>query len=77
MGREDIERNLKDPKNGENNRKLLAFCKTPRTVPELGKAGVKGNVYNVLADLKRAGAVDFVDGKYVSTQLGLDTLNAL
>lgn len=73
MTKEKIEEFL-NSKNGENYRKLLAFCKDPRTVGELGKAGIKGDFFRVLVDLKTAGAITFADGKYVSTQLGLDLM---
>ena len=77
LTRENIQDCLKHPKNGDNNRKLLTFLRTPRTVGDLSRAGIKGNAINVLTELKKAGAVDFVDGKYIASQLGLDVLNSI
>ena len=77
MTKEDIQKCLTHPKNGENNRKLLAFCSEPRTFGEMGKSGVKGDVFNVVVELKKAGALEFADGKYVSTQLAMEVLKSL
>jgi hypothetical protein len=57
--REEIVKILNDPRNGENSRKLLAFCRQSRTFGEMGKAGVRGDLIKVLGDLKRFGAIMF------------------
>lgn len=77
MSREDIIECLTHRKNGENNRKLLAFCREPRTWNEMGKSGVKGDVFKPLVELKKVGALAFADGKYFSTEIGLDALGSL
>lgn len=76
MTREEIAERLNHSKNGESYRKLLNFCREPRTYNEMGKAGVK-DFFKILVELKTAGALEFVDGKYVSTQLALDVLKSL
>jgi len=68
---------LNNSKKGENNRKLLAFCREPRTYGELAGAGVKGDSFKVLVELKTVGAIIFADGKYVATQEALDILKSL
>ena len=76
--KEQILNCLNDPKNGEANRKLLAFCKEPTTFAEMEKrAGVKGDLLKVLVALKNAEGIAWVDGKYYSTPLGLEVLASL
>ncbi len=75
MTKEKIEEFL-NSKNRENYRKLLAFCKDPRTFNELEKSGVKGDLFKVLVDLKTSEAIAFANGKYFTTQLGLDSMKS-
>jgi len=77
LTREDIIQCLTDPKNRDNNRKLLAFCIEPKTMGEMGRAGVKGDLFKVLVDLKKAGALAFADGKYFATPLALEVQKSL
>jgi hypothetical protein len=77
LTREDIMQCLTDRKNGENSRKLLAFCREPKTMSEMGKAGVRGDLFKVLVDLKKADALAFADGKYFATPLALEVLKSL
>jgi len=64
-------------KNKENNTKLLNFCAEPKTFEEMKKAGIKGNLFETLADLKRADALSFADGKYFASTLALETQKSL
>jgi hypothetical protein len=68
---------LNDKKKGESNRRLLTFCKEPRTPGEMLKASIKGDVMQILIDLLNAGALSFADGKYYATAPGLEALQAL
>ena len=77
MTREEILKVLTDQKNGEGNRKLLAFCREPKTFDGMGKAGVKGDLFRVLVDLKNAEGIVFADGKYFATPLALEVLKSL
>ena len=77
MTREAIEECLTHPKNGENNRKLLAFCREPKPYGEMGRSGIKGDLFKRLVELKTNGALEFADGKYFSTKLGLDALKSI
>jgi CBS domain-containing protein len=72
-----IRDNLTHPKNGENNRKLAAFCREPKAYVELRRAGVRGDIFKVLVDLKTSGVLSFEDGKYITTQPALKILDAL
>ena len=77
MTKEEIRERLNHSKNGANNRKLLAHCRVPRTYGELSGAGVKGDLFKALVELKNAGALAFLDGKYVATQEALEILDSL
>ena len=77
MTRGAIEECLTHPKNGENSRKLLAFCREPKPYGEMGRAGVKGDLFKVLVELKKNGALAFADGKYFSTELDLEVLKSI
>jgi len=77
LTREAIEECLTHPKNGENNRKLLAFCREPKPYGEMGRSGIKGDLFKVLVELKKNEALAFADGKYFSTELGLDVLKSI
>ena len=77
MTREDIVETLNCPKNGENNRTLLAFCREPKTWGEISQARVRGDKFNTLAELKKSGALLFTDGKYFGTKIALDILDSL
>jgi CBS domain-containing protein len=69
---------LTHPRNGENNRKLVAFCSEPKTYSEMvARAGVRGDMFKVVVDLKKSGALAFADGKYFSTEQGLDALKSI
>ena len=68
---------MNHPKNGENNRKLAAFCREPRKFNDMRKSGVKGDLFKVLVELKTVGAIDFSDGKYFSTQEAIEALDSL
>ncbi len=76
MTKEEIIACLNDPKDGENNRKLLAFCNVPRTYAEMGRgSNVKGaGLFRALVELKKSGALEFADGKYFASQLALEVL---
>jgi len=77
MTRESIEECLKHRKNGEDNRKLLAFCREPKTYGEMGRARIRGDLLKTLVGLKMNGAIAFTDGKYFSTELGIDVLKSI
>ncbi|MCJ7635556.1 hypothetical protein MUP77_24600 [Candidatus Bathyarchaeota archaeon] len=79
MTKEDIIECLNHPKDGEKSRKLLAFCSVPRTYNEMERgSNVKGSgLFKSLVELKKSGAIAFADGKYFTTQLGLETLKSL
>ena len=77
MSKEDIVQCLTASKNRENNKKLLNFCAEPKTFEEMKKAGIKGNLFESLADLKRADALSFADGKYFASPLALETQKSL
>ena len=77
MTREAIEECLTHPKKGENYRILLAFCREPKPYGEMGRSGVKGDLFKVLVELKKNGGLAFADGKYFSTELGLEVLKSI
>ena len=77
LTKEDILKCLNASKNQENNRKLLAFCSVPRTFDEMKKAGIKGNLFDSLADLKRADALSFADGKYFASPMAIEIQKTL
>ena len=77
MTREDILQCLNTSKNRESNRKLLTFCAVPKTFEEMKKAGIKGNLFESLADLKKADALSFADGKYFASRLALEIQKTL
>ncbi|MDQ1280241.1 MAG: hypothetical protein QG670_1504 [Thermoproteota archaeon] len=79
MSREEILKLLNDPKNGQYYKNILELCKTPITPADLMKnfssrrgrfTFIGQDAFNALLNLKKQGAVDFIDGKYVTTQLG-------
>lgn len=81
--REEITKLLNDPKNGQFYKNILELCKTPTTPADLMKAFstrrgkytfIGTDAFNALLTLKNSGAIDFIDGKYVSTQLGQSLL---
>ncbi len=76
--KEQIVKCLTDKKRGESNRRLLAFCKEPRTPAEIDKVPLKGgDPLQMLVDLKNAEALAFAEGKYYATPLGLEVLSTL
>jgi hypothetical protein len=77
LTREAIEECLTDPKNGEVSRKLMAFCREPKPYGEMGSSGIQGDVFKRLVELKKNGGIAFADGKYFSTELGLEVLKSL
>ena len=77
MSEQDILKCLNAARNKEGNRKLLAFCAVPRTFDEMKKAGVKGNLFEALADLKKADALQFADGKYFASPLAIELQKTL
>ena len=79
LTREDIIQCLTDPKNRDNNNKLLAFCIGigPQTMEGMKRAGVRGDLFKVLVDLKKAGALAFADGKYFATPLAIEAQKSL
>jgi hypothetical protein len=72
LSKEDILNCLNAAKNKDGNRKLLTFCAVPRTFDEMKKAGIKGNLFEALTDLKKADALQFADGKYFASPLALE-----
>ena len=68
---------LNDKTKGEDNRRLLAFCKVPKTAEEIRRAAVKGDVYQLLQNLKNVEALSSANGKYFLTPLGFIALQAL
>ncbi len=62
-------------KNSDNYKKLINFCKEPKTYSQMGKAGIKGDVFKILVDLKKIGALSWADGKYFSTKEAIEILN--
>lgn len=77
MTKEDIVKCLIDRKNGDSSKKLLAFCKEPKTMGEMGTSGIKGDMFKILVDLKKAEALAFANGKYFATPLALEVQNSL
>jgi len=77
LTREDIEECLTDSKNGEVSRKLMAYCREPKPYGEMGRSGIKGDLFKRLVELKKNGAIAFADGKYFSTELGLEVLKSI
>ena len=77
MIREEIVEALTHRKNGENNRKLLDFCREPCTFGRMGRAGVRGDVFKILVELKKSGAIAWKEGKYYSTPEALEILDSL
>ena len=77
MTREAIDECLKHHKNGESNIKLLTFCREPKTYNEIQNARIKGDVFKRLVELKVSSAIAFADGKYFSTEQGLDALKSI
>ena len=75
--KEQIVNCLNDKKKGESSRKLLAFCKEPRTPAELQRLSIKGDVLELLVGLRNAEAISFADGKYFATPAGLEILQTL
>lgn len=68
---------LNDKKKGEDCRRLLAFCEVPKTEEEIRCTPVKGNVLQILRDLRDAEALSSDNGKYLVTPLGFIALQAL
>ena len=76
MSKEEILKTL-NGKNGPDSRTLLEFCKTPKTGGELMKCRTKKDAFETIVILKNTAAIAFQDGKYFTTQLGLDILDSL
>ncbi len=79
MTKEEIIECLNHPKDGDRNRKLLAFCSIPKTYNEMERgSNVKGSgLFKSLVELKKSGAIAFADGKYFATPAGLEILQTL
>ncbi|MDQ1281571.1 MAG: hypothetical protein QG670_2836 [Thermoproteota archaeon] len=75
--KEQIVNCLNDKKKGEGNRKVLDFCKEPRTAAEIQHAPFKGDVFQMIVDLSVAEAIKFANGKYAATPLGLEILSSM
>ena len=65
---------------------ILEFCKTPKAPQEIidafavkrGKYSLLGNeVFTALLELKNKDAIGFNNGKYFTTQLGLEALASI
>jgi len=77
MSKDEILKSLNDKKSGNDIKKLLEFCKQPRTPLDVdSNCKTKKDVFNVLSELRAKGAVDFQNGKYVITKDGLEALNS-
>ncbi|MFQ6053082.1 MAG: hypothetical protein ACE5OO_02475 [Candidatus Bathyarchaeia archaeon] len=60
---EELQRYLQD----EDYKKLLCFCKEPKSWNEIRKLKMKqSKLFQILKDLKTAKALEFADGKYYS-----------
>ncbi|MDQ1281354.1 MAG: hypothetical protein QG670_2619 [Thermoproteota archaeon] len=77
---EEIKKLLNDPKNGQFYNNILELCKTPISPADLmqqfssrrGRFSFIGqDAFNALLNLKNQGAIEFIDGKYVTTQRGI------
>ena len=77
MTREAIDECLKHHKNGESCIKLLAFCREPKTYSQIKNVRIRGDLFKRLVELKVSGAISFADGKYFSTEQGLDVLKSI
>jgi hypothetical protein len=79
MTREDIKECLNHPKKGENNKKLLSFCREPKAFDEMKNSRVlpSEKLFDSIVDLKKIGALNFSEGKYFSTKEGLEVLKSI
>jgi hypothetical protein len=77
MTKEEIAEYLNHPKQGENRRKLVAFCREPRNFNEMKRSGVKGDLFKVLVELKTLDALEFANGKYSSSQEAIEVLDSI
>ena len=77
MTEEEIVNLLNNKRNGENNKKLLEFCREPKTYQQMRKTGIEGDVLKTLVELKKAGAIAWESGKYYATKEGLRILDSL
>jgi len=77
MSKEEIIKSLNDKKNGNDSKIVLEFCKEPRTPQEvIQQCKTKREVFAALVELKNNGALDFANGKYFTTKIGIDALNS-
>lgn len=77
MSKEEILKILNDKKSGADGKTLLEFCRTPRTGGEIMRCKTKNDAFSTLVDLKNKVAIAFEDGKYYTTELGLEVLESL
>ena len=84
MSKEEIIKAL-NGKDGSGYRTILEFCRTSRTPKEIidsfavkkGKYSLLGNeMFAALLELKNKNAIGFENGKYFTTQLGLEALES-
>lgn len=83
MSKEEILILLNDKKSGSYYKNILELCKTPTSPGDLMKAfssqsgrftRLGQDAFAALLNLKNKGAIDFKEGKYFTTPLGLSTL---
>jgi len=58
-------------------RLLLEHCREPKEWGKVKEIKLKNDIFKVLTDLKKAGAIGFEDKKYFTTRKGLDVLKEI
>ncbi len=74
MTREKIMACINLSKKGEGRKRVLAFCKEPRSWNDIKNSGIKGDMFSILRELTICGALTSENGKYFATELALGIL---